>query len=380
MNTIPIIDGHIHYAHPDLMQGLMQVLDANGVARANIVCTPDQQRLSLNPDALHLKAHYPERIYVFGGLDISALFMAPQACGAQFAAYLDVLAAMGCDGVKMIEGKPDMRRMLPIPPFDGAAYAPYWARLEELGLPLIFHVNDPEEFWDAARIPQFARDAGWFYGDGTYINNEEQYAQVLNVLRRHLRLKVIFAHFFFLSAQLERLADYLDEFPNMHIDLTPGIEMYHNFACNPQAVRDFFLRYADRIVFGTDIGAKALLATPEMGIEPEESRLRLELVRGFLERDGEFRLDVEKGFLFGRFDAAFQGIGLPTDVLHKVYHGNFERLAGAQPRRVNPGAVVAECSRLLQIIPAMAAAQPGTAGDTHVAGLVRQYFLNELNR
>ncbi len=76
---------------------------------------------------------------------------------------------------------------------------------------------------------------------------------------------MIFAHFFFLSAQLPRLAELFERFPNMHVDLTPGIEMYHNFSRNPQATRDFFLRYQERILFGTDIGAKALLASPGSG-------------------------------------------------------------------------------------------------------------------
>ena len=52
------------------------------------------------------------------GLDVSAYFRAPQQVGSLFADSLDRLAAAGCDGIKMIEGKPDMRKMLPIPPFD----------------------------------------------------------------------------------------------------------------------------------------------------------------------------------------------------------------------------------------------------------------------
>ncbi len=243
-----------------------------------------------------------------------------------------------------------------------------------MAFPLIFHVNDPEEFWDAARIPDWAMQQGWFYGDGTYINNEAQYGQVIHVMEKHPGLKVIFAHFFFLSAQLERLAGYFDRFPNMHVDLTPGIEMYHNFAQNPQKVRDFFIRYQDRILYGTDIGAKALLADPASGIEPVESGARINLVRSFLERDGAFRLDEGQGYLFGKFAADFLGIQLPQDVLHKIYAGNFERLAGKTPRPLNAGAISSECERLIHIIPVMGASQPGQTGDISVAETVKTYF------
>jgi len=373
--NLPVLDCHIHFGHPDYAPGLLGILDNNGVNKFNIVCTPHRARLSLVPDALYLKSLHPQRVYVFGGLDISPLFMAPDSCGGLFAAYVDTLLAMGCDGIKMIEGKPDMRKMLPIPPFDSPTYTPYWETLEESGTPLIFHVNDPEEFWDARRVPNWARSAGWFYGDGTFINNEAQYAEVQRVLECHPKLNVIFAHFFFLSAQLPRLGEFLDRFPNMCVDLTPGIEMYHNFSRASQVAREFFVRYQDRILFGTDIGAKALLSTPEMGIEPEESALRIHLVRSFLETDGEFTLEVNNGFLFGRFGGTYHGIGLPQDILKKIYFLNFERLVGSQPRPLAPRVILAECERLSMLIPAMGAAQPGVPGDASIAQRIKAHFL-----
>jgi len=373
---LPLIDGHVHFAHPSLMPGLMQVMDENQVQKCNLVCTPHRTRLSLVPDALFVKAHHPQRVYVFGGLDISPLFIAPDACGTMFASYVDQLLDMGCDGVKMIEGKPDMRKMLPIPPFDSPAYEPYWVKLEQEGVPLIFHVNDPEEFWDAERIPEWARSQGWFYGDGTFIDNEAQYTEVLHVLERHPDLKVIFAHFFFLSNQLPRLAGLLDRFPNMHVDLTPGIEMYYNLGRQVEQAREFFLAYQERILYGTDIGAKALLGTPGMSIESHESSLRVRVVRSFLEKEGEYRIDVGDGFLFGRFAGPYRGIHLPEEALCRIYAGNFERLVGTQPRGLNPTAIVSECERLQMMIPMMGAAQPGVEMDLSVAGQVGNYFKN----
>ena len=372
--TTPILDCHVHYGNPGFRQGLMEVMEANSIARFNVVCTPHRTRLSLVPDALHLKAHAPEKITVFGGMDIAPLFMAPDTCGAMFAAYVDTLLMLGCDGIKMIEGKPDMRKTLPIPAFDSPVYEPYWQKLEESGTPLIFHVNDPEEFWDAERVPQWAKEQGWFYGDGTFTNNEKQYSEVIQVLKRHPKLKVVFAHFFFLSAQLERLGGYLDQFPGMCVDLTPGIEMYHNFTLHPEKTRDFFIKYQDRILYGTDIGAKALLSTPEEGIEKLESHVRVEVVRHFLEEDGEFQLDVDSGFLFGKFAEPYRGIHLPLEILEKVYHKNFERLAGSMPRTLNPQAIIGECERLKFVINAMGKTQPGVAMDTSIVEMVSNYF------
>jgi len=368
-----IIDGHIHFPHFTHQNSLISILRGAGIDNLAVVCTPDEQRLSLVPDALHLKGHYPDQVFVFGGLDISPLLITPEIAGEVFAHYVDVLMGLGVDGIKMIEGKAEIRKRLPIPDFDAPVYAPYWAKLANDQIPLIFHVNDPEEFWDPDKVPAWAREMGWYYGDGTYIDNETQYRQVLNVLDRHPDLRVTFAHFFFLSAQLDRLGTYLDRYPNMHVDLTPGIEMYTNFSAAPQKTRDFFLQYQDRIIYGTDIGARALLTDHTAGIEPEESLARIEVVRGFLENEGPFKL-THAGFLFGGPETTFHGIGLPDDVLDKIYYQNFERFAGQTPHPLNPEAIVEECERLETLIKAMGAFQPGMAGDVSSVTAVKSCF------
>jgi hypothetical protein len=356
------------------MSGLLQVCDSLNIERFNIVCTPDRARLSLVPDALHLKAHHPQRVFVFGGLDVSVYFRAPQQVGAMYAGMIEPLIAAGCDGIKMIEGKPDMRKMLPIPPFDSDVFASYWEKMAQAQVPLIFHVNDPEEFWDASRIPDWAAQRGWFYGDGTFINNEAQYTEIFNLLSQNPSIKVIFAHFFFLSAQLPRLADLLDRYPNVSIDLTPGIEMYRNFSASIEKTREFFLKYQDRILFGTDIGSRALLSTPQTDIELTESRERVTLIRNCLENSGEYHLQPGGGFLFGEQKTPFRGLGLPESVLHKIYHQNFERVISPSPRPLNPGLIVEMCNQIEMMIQMQGSSQPGVPGDPSVVRQVRSYF------
>jgi len=370
----PVIDCHIHYPHIEMMDGLITVVNNLRIDRFNIVCTPHQQRLSLVPDALHMKAHHPERVFVFGGLNVAAYLMAPDQVGEIFEQNIDQLLAAGCDGIKMIEGKPDMRKMLPIPSFDSDAFAPYWEKAADTQVPILFHVNDPEEFWDVDKAPEWALERGWFYGDGSFINNEDQYSEIFNVLKNHPTLKITFAHFFFLSAQLPRLSDLLDEYPNITIDLTPGIEMYHNFAKDIKIVRDFFIQYQDRILFGTDIGAKALLVDPAVGIEMTESHERVYLVRNFLENKEEFTLNPESGFLFGKPDAPFHGLGLPTQVLDKIYFKNFESLVGGKPKSVNPDVILEMCSQIETMIQIQGSSQPDVPGDPSIVRKVRSYF------
>jgi hypothetical protein len=80
------VDAHIHFPRPDLMDDVVDVLDTTGMARANLVATPDRQ---------------------FG-----------------------TLKGIGFDGLKFFEGKSMDCKMIPLT-FDGSEYAGMRAALWE---------------------------------------------------------------------------------------------------------------------------------------------------------------------------------------------------------------------------------------------------------
>ena len=351
--AIPVVDGHIHFPHPDLADDLIDVMDRIGLVRANLVGVPDLEMVNQNPALIHFKARYPRRATICGALDYTQAWADPARASQALADQVATLKAIGFDGLKLIEGKPMVRKLLGIP-LDGPVYAGMWAALEEQGLPVVFHVADPEEFWDDAGCPDWARAQGWFYGDGTYPLKEDLYAEVDRVLERHPGLRIIFAHFYFLSADLERAGAFLDAHPAVCFDLTPGVEMYLNFAQDLDAARDFFIRYADRLVYGTDIGASALDHDPAQGLDRAESLGRAWVVRQFLETDGPFGAPEGVGHWLGMDAEGFYGIVLPTGVLEKIYRANFERVFGAAPAVLDRGAAVAELERMAGVIDARA--------------------------
>ena len=353
--AMPVVDGHIHFPHPDLVDGFVAVMDHVGLARANLVSVPDLQMVNQNPALIHFKAQHPQRVYVCGALDYTPVWTDPARAPAALADQIGALRAIGFDGLKLVEGKPMVRNMLGLP-FDGPEYAGMWRALEEQGFPIVFHVADPEEFWDADLCPDWARAQGWFYGDGTYPLKEELYAEVGRVLDRHPGLRIIFAHFYFLSADLERASEFLDAHPRVCFDLTPGVEMYLNFAQDPDTVHDFFVKYADRLVYGTDIGASAIQRDPSEGLDRAESLGRAWVVRRFLETDESFTAPEGVGHWLGMDAWGFRGIALPPDVLEKIYYGSFERVFGPAPVPLDYGAARAELERLAAVIDVRAGA------------------------
>jgi len=334
---IPIIDCHVHFADIHLLDDLRQIMRSAGVGQVNIVVT--SYRGNLNPQAICAKAQHPDQIYIFGALDYSELLQNPPAAtGDDLATQVDNLIAIGFDGVKMVEGKPLVHRMVPFR-FDGPVYAPFFARMEERGFPLLWHVNDPEEFWDVDRLPDWIR-SDWVYADKGYPSHEEVYAEVDPVLERHPGLRIFFAHFYFLYDKLERAAQLLDRYPEVHLDLTPGILGFHRLSAAPEAARDFLIEYQDRILYGVDV----IMGSLTEGADPVDAKAiteRIWMVRSLLESEGPFpRPGATERWL------PLQGLGLPPEVLHKIYHANFERLVAPQPRPLDLQRARIECERI----------------------------------
>lgn len=341
---VPVIDGHVHFSHIKWTEQIIELMDRVPLSGANFVSTPNMQTINQNPALIHLKARYPDKAYLSGGLDFVQVMADREHMSDILAAQVRTLKAIGFDGLKLIEGKPTARRRMDVP-LDAPEYEGMWSALEALETPAIYHVADPEEFWDADRLPARARSRGWFYGDGTFPTKEALYAEVDRVLERHPTLKIVFAHFYFLSADLERAGDFLDAHPSVCFDLTPGSEMYDHFTRNHDATRDFFLRYQDQLVYGTD--------TTTRGIERggvDEPVGRAWVVRTFLETDELFAPPPQiPHWLDGSLDG-FHGIALPRDVLAKIYHANLQRLYGPAPVTLNVGAAIAELERMAQVI------------------------------
>jgi predicted TIM-barrel fold metal-dependent hydrolase len=184
---------------------------------------------------------------------------------------------------------------------------------------VIFHIADPDIFWDRDECPDWARQRGWDYSDGSYPSKDDLYAEVDTILRRNPRLKITFAHFYFLSADLGRAARFLNDHPAVCFDLAPHMDMYHDFSRAPETARDFFLRYQDRILFGTDIDTRVF----QRGAQGYQFMLSIPwIIRSLLEKDGTFEMPG---------GPRYQGIGLPPEVLQKIYAANFERIYGPQP-------------------------------------------------
>lgn len=172
--------------------------------------------------------------------------------GQSLVLQLDKLIEAGCDGLKLLFGKTDSRKFLNTA-LDSSLYTPLFERLEETRFPVVLHIADPEEFWDEKLLPEWAKGKSWSYDD-SFTSYKQIKEEAEKVFQKHPDLNLILAHFYFMSDDLGKAAKFLDTYPNICFDLSPGIEMYHNFSGKIDETRSFFAKYADRLIYGTDSG------------------------------------------------------------------------------------------------------------------------------
>ena len=332
-SDLPLVDCHVHFRGPASIPNLNAIQDACGLEAIAVLAAAGlgDENVGQNPDGLLFKLLHPGRYFAFGSLrhPRSGSIRDPLPYEEQARR----LMAMGCDGMKMLEGKPTVRKQLDLP-LDAPQLDPYYSYLEKKGVPLLFHVADPEAFWDPDQVSESARQRGWFYGDGSFPQKEQLYAEVERLLGKHPRLHVVFAHFYFLSADLERLGGFLERWPHVNVDITPGGEMYASFSARRDRARDFFIRHQDRIFFGTDNAGGRRTPNPE---RTASAKAKIDAMRRFLETEDTFEF----------WGMTWSGLGLPREACARIYAGNFRRWVGAKPKPVNVALTIEECDRLI---------------------------------
>ena len=312
-------DSHIHASviKPHRVEKLLDSMADIGVTDAiiqTIVSSP-RAEIAYTISALWWKSKYDRMtLKVYGSLHEFDLY-----ASIPYEEQIERLLALGCDGIKFIHMKPDVRKALG-KGIDHPSYDKAFKLLEDGGIPVTIHSGDPENFWgtgEAQSAEEIAK--GWTYADGTYLSCEEHYRETLARLNKNPKLNVTIAHLFFLSEHRERAEEILEKYPNLKLDITPGWEMYVAFSKDIDAWHDFFEKYSDRILFGTDSGS-------HKDINPELNRL----VYSALTHDrGEFPMPAFP-------DKTIRGLYLSERAVENICYNNYVRYTGGEtPKAVD---------------------------------------------
>ncbi|CAN5405124.1 hypothetical protein BH11PLA2_BH11PLA2_27970 [soil metagenome] len=188
---------------------------------------------------------------------------------------------------------------------------PVWAMCAKHGRPVVIHIADPAAFFTPLdkfneRWHELYTHPNWLFADEKFPKREVLLDQLHRVIGRHPKTTFVNTHFGNNAEDLASVAEKLDKYPNMYVDIDARIS---ELGRQPYATRKFFLKYQDRIMFGTD-------TTPK--------RDAFRIYYRFLETEDEYFDCAESHHLQGFW--RIYGINLPPDVLEKVYRGNAERV------------------------------------------------------
>ena len=188
------------------------------------------------------------------------------------------------------------------------------------GFPISGHLGEPRNCWLPLDQMTVSSDSGYFarnpqyhmYLHPDFPSYEDQIKARDNLLKKHPELIFIGCHLGSLEWNVDSLALRLDRYPNMAVDISARIcHLQYQSAKDRERVRDFIIKYQDRILYGTDV-------TYNGGNNPD----------GFKKRMHETWTDDWKYFVTDeemtsdKFRGTFTGLKLPKEVVDKIYLDN----------------------------------------------------------
>jgi len=320
---VPKIDVHLHLheAAPAFLESAkrqnFKVLSIN-VDYPDFPPLDDQQRV-----AIALKKQFPQDVAWVASFPVDG-----SGQPAWLAATRHRIAASmqaGAVGVKVWKNigmnlrGPDGQLVM----IDDARFAPLFDDLAQQGIPLMGHQGEPHNCW----LPLAKMTVN---NDRTYFKNHPQYHMYLHpempsweaqmaardrMVAAHPTLHFIGVHMASMERDVDELAGFLDRFPNAVVDVAARIgQVQYQSQKDRERVRRFFIKYQDRLLYGSDLAQSPGQDGAAMGSEAEA-----------VWRMHWRYFNTAESFKVADLDQPVQGLALPREVVDKLYRTNAER-------------------------------------------------------
>jgi predicted TIM-barrel fold metal-dependent hydrolase len=304
----PVIDMHAHdYATTDQqLADWVRTMDELGVQKTVVLCQAHGKEFD---DVVARYKKYPGKFSVWCGFDYTGYDQ--PGFGPAAVAELERCFRTGAEGVgEMGDKGKGMHFTKPAAwgmHFDDPRMDPLLDKCAELGMPVSIHVADPKWMYE----PMNKYNDGlmnayqWRLDNQTNILSHAELVDTLErAVKKHPRTVFVACHLANCCYDLSKLGVLLDRYPNLYADISAR---YAETAPIPRAVRKFFDKYQNRLVYGTDMGRNKQMYLTTFRI---------------LETQDEHFYDWD---LF-TYHWPLHGLALPDKVLRKIYAGNARRI------------------------------------------------------
>jgi predicted TIM-barrel fold metal-dependent hydrolase len=252
---------------------------------------------------------YPGRFIVFTQIDWSKID--DPNFSSDMVKQLDDAVSRGARGLKVLKDlglgvRDKSGKLIAI---DDPRIDPVWEEAGRLGIPVSIHSGDPEAFFhpiDATneRYEELHEHPDWSFYGRDYPSLESLLEARNRVFARHPHTTFVSLHMGW-PENLDWVSTMLDQDPNVMVEFGAREA---ELGRQPRRTRELFMRYQDRVMFGTD---------NEVSEDMYRNNFR------WLETADEY-FDYLGAPGQGRFE--IYGLALPDPVLKKIYHENAERL------------------------------------------------------
>jgi predicted TIM-barrel fold metal-dependent hydrolase len=187
---------------------------------------------------------------------------------------------------------------------------PLFEKCAELGLPVNIHIAEPKWMYEKMDSTNdgLMNAYEWRLDNQEGIVDHQGMIDILErTVKRHPNTTFIACHLANCCYNLQLIGDLLDKYPNLNIDIGAR---FAEFCAIPRTTSAFFMKYQDRILYGTDLG-----------YSPDMYKITFRL----LETADEHIYAEQFGYHW-----PLSALALPDKVLEKVYRSNFIRICSHQ--------------------------------------------------
>lgn len=197
---------------------------------------------------------------------------------------------------------------------------PVFKFITEKGLPVTGHLGEPRNCWLPVDQMTVRSDSNYFskhpeyhmFLHADYPSYEDQISARDNFVSNNPNMKFIGCHLGSLEWNVDSIASRLDRFPNMVVDMSARIcHLEYQAKSDPARVRNFIIKYQDRLLYGTDVGYTG-------GGKPGSFNKRMHET---WMHDWYF-LATGKELASDKFSGTYHGLKLPANVIDKIYREN----------------------------------------------------------
>jgi len=203
---------------------------------------------------------------------------------------------------------------------DNPIFDPLLCSFEDTNFSLLGHFGEPRNCWLPIDEMTVESDKKYYkahpefhmYQQPHMPSYEAQIKACNNMLQQHPKLRFVGAHLGSSEYSISEIAKRLDAYPSMYMDVAERVcHLQHQALNNNKAVYDFFIKYQDRLLYGSDM---VFTDNKSENWQKEEVEKRwFSQWRFFTQPDQQTTWEV---------NGTFNGLGLPKEVVNKLYYKN----------------------------------------------------------